>query len=85
MYFLYRLISANRLCFGVLLFFCSALYTSAQKSVLVFYNVENLFDPEDDPKTFDEAYTPKGYHHWDAGVLHEKIRSISCCTFQNSF
>ncbi len=77
MCFLYRLISANRLCFGVLLFCCSALYTSAQKSVLVFYNVENLFDPEDDPKTFDEAYTPKGYHHWDAGVLHQKLDQLA--------
>ena len=25
-----------------------------------FYNVENLFDAEDDTLTFDDDYTPKG-------------------------
>lgn len=77
MYFLYRLISKNRPYLAVLLIFCSVLYTSAQKSVLVFYNVENLFDPEDDPKTYDEAYTPKGNNHWDAEALHQKLDQLA--------
>ena len=65
MYFLYRLISKNRPYLAVLLIFCSVLYTSAQKSVLVFYNVENLFDPEDDPKTFalSEDWTELSKYH----------------------
>ena len=27
---------------------------------IAFYNVENLFDSRNDPKTFDDDYTPEG-------------------------
>lgn len=27
---------------------------------IAFYNVENLFDTFDDPKTFDDDFTPEG-------------------------
>ncbi|MDT8347606.1 MAG: endonuclease/exonuclease/phosphatase family protein, partial [Flavobacteriaceae bacterium] len=31
---------------------------------LAFYNIENLFDAEDDPITFDEDFTPEGSYAW---------------------
>ncbi len=36
---------------------------------LAFYNVENLFDYEDDPLTFDDDRTPDGKDHWTSGYL----------------
>ncbi|MDR0795307.1 MAG: hypothetical protein LBE79_04530, partial [Tannerella sp.] len=31
---------------------------------VMFYNVENLFDTEDDPDTDDNEFTPKGARRW---------------------
>ena len=31
---------------------------------IAFYNLENLFDYEDDPITFDDDRTPEGKDHW---------------------
>jgi len=31
---------------------------------VVFYNVENLFDPLDDSLKYDESFTPEGMNHW---------------------
>jgi hypothetical protein len=35
--------------------------------------VENLFDPIDDPDTYDQDYTPHGRYHWSEQLLHQKI------------
>jgi len=40
---------------------------------MVFYNVENLFDPADDPLTRDEEFTPDGDRHWDKYKYYEKL------------
>ncbi len=32
---------------------------------VIFYNVENLFDPTDDPKTIDEEFTPEGTYKYN--------------------
>lgn len=39
----------------------------------MFYNLENLFDPEDDPFKNDEAFTPQGSYFWTAGRYREKL------------
>ena len=37
---------------------------STQDFRVMFYNVENLFDTEDDPETNDEEFTPSGARRW---------------------
>ena len=44
---------------------------------LVFYNVENLFDTEDDPKKRDNQFTPNGDKHWTQWKLYRKLSDIS--------
>ena len=43
---------------------------------IVFYNVENLFDPFDDPATNDGEYTPTGKSHWTMSRLDHKIMMV---------
>jgi predicted extracellular nuclease len=51
---------------------------SAQKSYkIAFYNVENLFDTEDDPVTLDEDFTPEGRQEWTAERYEAKLGKIS--------
>lgn len=40
---------------------------------VAFYNVENLFDPNDHPSHFDDDYTPHGKNRWTETKLHQKI------------
>ncbi len=40
------------------------------------YNVQNLFDTEDDPSTSDDDFTPKGAQVWTERVLRDKIMNI---------
>ncbi len=42
-----------------------------------FYNVENLFDTEDDPDIKDEEYLPNGRNKWDNTRYQEKLENIS--------
>ena len=51
----------------------------ADASVLTvaFYNVENLFDTEDDPRTADDEFTPEGNLKWDAVRLEKKLDDIA--------
>ncbi len=44
---------------------------------LAFYNVENLFDTEDDPLTFDDDRTPLGKDVWTQEKYQDKIKNIS--------
>src|SRR5574344_1068635 len=34
-------------------------------AVVMFWNLENYFDPFDDPRVADEAFTPRGEYHWN--------------------
>lgn len=43
---------------------------------VVFYNVENLFDTENDPRTNDEDFTPHGYKEWDEDRYETKLERI---------
>lgn len=42
-----------------------------------FYNVENMFDPEDDTSKNDEAFTPSGLNHWTNKKLTRKTSNIA--------
>jgi len=44
---------------------------------VVFYNVENIFDPADDPNKRDEEFTPNGDRHWDNYKFYEKLKNTS--------
>lgn len=43
---------------------------------VVFYNVENLFDTKNDPRTNDEDFTPYGYKEWDEDRYETKLENI---------
>jgi hypothetical protein len=63
------------LCFTVLL------YAQGNKSykinTIAFYNLENLFDYEDDPMTFDNDRTPDGKDHWTKEIYHAKLKNMA--------
>lgn len=42
-----------------------------------FYNVENLYDIEDDPRTNDQEFLPKGLKRWDERKYSKKIGDLS--------
>lgn len=43
----------------------------------VFYNVENLFDTANDPKTRDDDFTECGSYEWDERKYFEKLDNIA--------
>jgi len=46
-------------------------------STIAFYNLENLFDTNNDPEIFDEEYTPEGKKAWDTTKVALKIKNLS--------
>ena len=44
---------------------------------IAFYNLENLFHPEDDPLTFDDDRTPEGKDHWTEEIYFLKIENMA--------
>ena len=50
---------------------------TSKKIKIGFYNVENLFDIYDDPKTSDEAFTPNGEQNWTKERYNEKLNHLS--------
>ncbi|MEE9408165.1 MAG: endonuclease/exonuclease/phosphatase family protein [Polaribacter sp.] len=52
-------------------------YKQSKKITTVgFYNVENLFDTEDDPKTFDDDFTSEGKNRWNYKRYKIKIKKL---------
>ncbi len=47
------------------------------KTVVAFYNLENLFDTKNDPRTFDEAFTPYGEMQWTPERYQIKLKNLS--------
>ena len=41
------------------------------------YNVENLFDTEDNPDKNDNDFLPSGNHHWTRGRYYHKLQQIA--------
>lgn len=51
---------------------------SAPSLTFAFYNVENLFDPADDPAIVgDDEFTPRGANHWSELRLERKLEGIA--------
>jgi predicted extracellular nuclease len=44
---------------------------------IAFYNVENLFDTIDDPKTRDEEYLPTAEKNWNSYKYFHKLNNLS--------
>lgn len=56
------------------------LLSKGQDSVcftVAFYNVENLFNPQDDSLKNDDAFTPKGLYHWTYNKYVRKVNNIA--------
>ncbi len=49
---------------------------SKEELSIAFYNVENLFDLEDDPNTFDEEFTPTGKKAWTKDRYETKLLNL---------
>ena len=71
--------------FLITIFFISSTFligqTDSKKKFLVntiaFYNVENLFDTINDPKTWDDDRTPKGRDRWTSVIYEKKLKNIA--------
>ncbi|WP_203295273.1 endonuclease/exonuclease/phosphatase family protein [Luteirhabdus pelagi] len=66
----------------VLIFSLSvSLYAQQEKqykvNTIAFYNLENLFDYEDDPVTFDDDRTPEGKDHWTKEIYEAKLKNMA--------
>jgi len=65
----------------VLLIVCFSQFSYSQQNAhnfsILFYNVENLFDTEDNPETEDNYFTPDGEFHWTGKRLNFKLLNIS--------
>ncbi len=46
-------------------------------NTIAFYNVENLYDFEDDPLIFDDDRTPEGKDHWTEEIYKAKIKNMA--------
>ncbi len=44
---------------------------------VAFYNLENLFDTVDDPKTIDDDFTQKGLFKWSKKRYYKKIKKLT--------
>ena len=51
--------------------------STASTLTFAFYNVENLFDPADDPVTKDEDFTPRGKMKWTGKRVDKKLEGLS--------
>lgn len=58
---------------------CSSLMAQKKYKVLAvgFYNVENLFNPENDTTKLDEDFTPNGDYHYTYDVYNQKLHNIA--------
>lgn len=60
----------------LLIYSCTA-QEKENNCAIAFYNVENLFDTKDDPKTADEEFTPKGAYRYTEKVYEQKLHNIA--------
>lgn len=49
----------------------------SQELTVAFYNVENLYDPRNDPHTSDESFTPEGEYRWTEAEYAEKKANLA--------
>ncbi len=73
--------------FFVCLLFLLSQTAFAQRSrvqvlAVAFYNFENLFDTLDDPKRFDEDFTPAGSYHYTQKIYRQKLHNLAAVLAQ---
>lgn len=66
---------------GIYIFFITTSTSQNEKEykiiTVAFYNVENLFDYENDPLTFDDDRTPDGKDHWTKEIYEAKVVNMA--------
>jgi len=66
---------------ALIIFSFTSVFSQEKKTYKVatvaFYNVENLFDFEDDPLTFDDDRTPDGKDHWTEEIYNAKLKNMA--------
>ncbi len=75
------LLSSQVLASAIFLLFLS-LWSHGQPAsenlvTIAFYNVENLFDSEDDPQTLDDDFTITGKNHYSQKAYRNKLSNIA--------
>ena len=50
---------------------------TGQNVSILFWNVENLYDPQDDTSRRDEEFTSAGYYHWTWSRLYAKLNHVA--------
>lgn len=60
---------------------------SPQSLYVMFYNLENLYDCNNDPATNDDDFTPEGKMHWTPKKYYRKLDNIAdvVMQFRNEF
>ena len=65
----------------VLIFTITTVFSQEKKAYKVntvaFYNLENLFDTENDPLTYDDDRTPDGKDHWTEEIYQDKLKNMA--------
>ncbi len=65
----------------VCLFYVTFSFSQTEKeykiNTIAFYNLENLFDYDDDPITFDDDRTPEGKDHWTKEIYQAKLANMA--------
>lgn len=51
--------------------------TPSNTYTLGFYNLENIFDTKNDPRTLDDDFTPQGSKKWTRKRYNRKLRKIA--------
>lgn len=60
-------------------------HSTPKKVSIAFYNLENLFDTEDDPNTLDDDFTAEGYKNWNGKRYSKKLNKLSRVISQIGF
>ena len=50
---------------------------------IAFYNLENLFDTENDTLIFDDDRTPEGKDNWTTDRYHKKLDNLQNAIFSS--
>lgn len=62
---------------GAIMLTSDAVQAQADRAIVAFYNVENLFDTRRDTSIFDKEWTPDGNYAWDSWRYTRKLRRVA--------
>lgn len=65
------------ICTAIVLLIAFRLEAQPQQARIMFYNVENLFDPANDSLTNDEDFTPDGKNRWTNTRMYAKLNNTA--------